>query len=160
MSFRVLASVLAFFLLIGGAASAQSSEPIASFKRLVERASSEKDAVFVGRIGSAWVKHHDRISDVKYDVRKTDSLINPMVGISSFNIWARTTSGYTSEIDAENSPMPGGRPDLVECQFTYHFEKGRWKTARFSCESILNGSRYTAADLKQHPILSKWAPGL
>jgi len=143
---------LATFALVqqGHAQSSQntSTEPVALFEvqvgRIEDFLKQPKLALVVnGNNGQTFIARF-RAADIKYDVRKTDSLVSPFSGFvtatmrSEINAqcgnvrYGGTGIGWSSENlaieNAKNEPCfsdPFPRPPIL-ARFSYSFQRGKW----------------------------------
>ena len=109
----ILASLL---LAIGGAGVAQDTTPppaaneqIAALKKLVATFPTRT------RLKSSKEVYGD-IVEVSFDVRKTDSLVNPVIGVINFT---------------EIYPPTDGSKMALKWHLIFHWQEGHWKFAQF-----------------------------
>ena len=124
-----LAAFVAFLFI---SVAARSAEPVPEFEQLVARASKATDgAQWVYRDGSGkWRRGQAVVSGLAYDVRKTDSLIAPIVGDVKFTMRTRASGPYETEDAARASTDFAQVPDaLYEFTLAYHWRDGSWRFA-------------------------------
>jgi hypothetical protein len=102
---------------------------VPQFEALVKRGSQlPPEAIsrvtFVEKSNS-WIRTTTAIQNVKYDVRKTDSLVNPTIGIVSFQLIRRGTGLVASKEAAEAAEF---NPRLIthDAELRYSYRGGRW----------------------------------
>lgn len=119
---------------------AKAFDPARSFQALIQRASSEKAWFRVYEVGDTkkWIKQYVSLGDVRYDVKKTDSLIAPIIGIASFTLAMRMSTQYDSEIDATNSTELPDKPIGMDYRIdaTYHAGDSEWRVEQFKYTDI------------------------
>ena len=165
-------------MLFGAAANAQLSEKqaVEAFKSLVSAASAAKlhTEVYLNDSLKGWTKSYLQISDVKYDVRKTDSAINPLVGIASFTAITKMSPPYPSQGEASSSTDFRKESLAREFTITYQLDGRKWKAVGVKFDSILLGMSPPARPMrgleyKPKPrnemgqldkVLVKWLPGI
>lgn len=145
-------------------------EPVAAFQKIVADAGAQKTADTVGFNGRKWIKQFFRVGDITYDIRKTDSLVNPVVGIVSFPVEIKVAGQFETKEDAEAATqpsMPGVTTYMVAG--TYYIQDNAWKLRDFEYRdtdrsSFLYGVQFkqSAAQLGDgsksdiYPVLRNW----
>jgi len=64
--------------------------------------------------------------DVRYDVKKTDSLVNPLIGIVSFPVAISVSPTADTEQEALESTAPPQRNSTYDVDITYQIVNDRW----------------------------------
>lgn len=98
------------------------------FRRFVEAASRDmlasSEPYFNKRI-NRWAKRKYEVARLKYDVKKTDSLVNPVVGVVAFSLTTTQTALFATKEEAEQSTVydPASQNIFnVRLNFTYRNE--------------------------------------
>lgn len=133
---RPLRIILLFFVL---SFNAQAADPaVATFEALIKRASSQSAVsgdVYLEKTTSKWRKSTVRITDVLYDVRKTDSLVSPLVGHVAFTLTAETSElADTKDLAQTAKPDAKSLPRRYQVRLTYGWQNGVWKFSRGDVE--------------------------
>lgn len=136
--------------------AALSFDPIASFQSVVKRGSEPKEwtDVFQNPKTGKWTKRYYFLGEVKYDVKKTDSLVSPIVGLVSFPVKAKFSPQFETEDEASNSTgayIPLSLSYSVEGQ--YSANNSAWKLDQFrykdtAPDSALRGKEYSMDEAK------------
>jgi len=126
-------------------------DPVASFQSVVSRGSESKEwtHIYQNPKTGKWTKRYYFLGEVNYDVKKTDSLVSPIVGLVSFPIKIQFSPQFETEEEATNSNgmyIPLSMSYSVEGQ--YSVSNSAWKLDQFRYkdtgpDSMLRGSRYT-----------------
>lgn len=87
-----------------------------------------------------WWRRKLYTSNFSIDVRRTDSLISPIVGEMRFDCQSRGAIA-NSEDEARSAPdsfdtKKGAAPDYNQCKASYAVQSGRWVFNSFSCVAI------------------------
>lgn len=87
---------------------------------------SRATPVYFNQYRNQWAKRRFLLLDTKYDVKRTDSLVNPIVGIVSFTLVIEQTALLPSKEDAEraNDFLKSDQPFKVF--LTYGYKDDRW----------------------------------
>ena len=135
---RVLISLVAVALMAPAIAAptknskqnqvAPQFEPVKAFQTLVKTASSTKEWIRPFQIPTTqqWVKHKVTSGEVRYDVKKTDSMVNPLVGIVSFPVLILVSPPAATEQEAMEAPDSAMRPGTYDVDITYHVDGEQW----------------------------------
>lgn len=129
--------LLSMLLLIGGASGAYASEDaVPKFERLVKEAVQATDStrpVYLNKSKQLWAKRKLTTGEVSYDVKKTDSLVNPIVGIVTFNLIVEQSDFFPTKEKAEASTaLNEGIRIAFKVALTYHLKNGAWAFAKGS----------------------------
>lgn len=111
-------------------AAAPAKDPAGDFEKFVLAANSEVDgseSVYFDKTISKWFKCYVRLVDLRYDVKKTDSLLTPMWGIVRFLARFSISQPFDSEQEAlAGSVTPWLRRPEYRIELNYGFKDGRW----------------------------------
>jgi len=169
--------LFAVLMLCSAVVNAQSeSRAVASFKSMIDAASKTTfvSDVFFNQKDNGWSKAYVRISDVKYDIKKTDSVINPMVGEVSLLAMQKVSAVYASKEEAQRSEDTRDVTLAQQFYITYQLDSGKWRAASAKYETSLVGGSVPGpvggkVDYSPRPkaqmgaldkALEKWLPGL
>ena len=108
------------------------SESVPKFKSLVAHAielTHSAKPVYFNKYEKLWFTCRYKIEDVNYDIKKTDSLINPIIGTVDFVLY--TEHGpllpTKEEAKASNSFSLVGAADRAIISLEYHYNNGTWR---------------------------------
>lgn len=107
-------------------------EPVAAFQKIVADAGAQKTAAKVGFNGRKWIKQFFRVGEITYDIKKTDSLVNPVVGIVSFPVEMKVAGQFETKEDADAATQPS-MPGVTTYMATgtYYIQDKAWKLRDF-----------------------------
>lgn len=153
-------------------AQAPAGDPGGKFETLVAAASKPSQWTVTKQDPQSgkWTKRHFEISHIKYDVKTTDSILTPIVGLVSFDASMRVAGSAASETEAEALPPP--TRDSLGMDYSvngrYAFKESGWKLTDFTYRSTSPGLRdpliMTAETLSKgrtstiSEILYRWKP--
>lgn len=109
-------------------------DPVSQFKKIVSSSSQPEQwtKVYLHTISGKWAKQYFVISNVKYDVKKTDSLVTPVMGIVNFTVAITQSDFFTSKEEAEESTALSKLKMTEFVTGKYLFEDGNWRVDQFS----------------------------
>lgn len=128
---RILAIAV---LTLMGISSCWATNPLAEFETIIKlsQASVPKEG-YVEFAQSSKTKYWGRmvwtIEGIRYDVRKTDSLVTPFVGVVSFDVLERWFN-YASEADARLAVHPKEKKEHVALyvfRMNYGYQANDWR---------------------------------
>lgn len=170
---------IVFVLLMACSALAQAqseSKAVSSFKAMIETASKQVHFtdVFFNTHHNGWSRSYVEIRDVRYDVKKTDSAINPLVGHVNLVALNKASKVYSSKDEAERSTDTQPVTMAQDYSITYKLVGGKWKADRAMYETSIVGRSVPGAlkhvlEYKPKPrkdmgaldrALEKWLPGM
>lgn len=118
-------------LLISSVASAQTLDPVPIFESLINeaaRVTNSTTPTYLNSTRQLWAKRRYKITDVKYDVRKTDSLLTPVVGLAAFTLELNQTALVGTREEAEAlSVFIVDKALKYKIALTYSFKESRWQ---------------------------------
>lgn len=99
-----------------------------------------------------WYRRKIKITDVSYDVRKTDSLVSPFMGEILYTL---VTSGRNGPSEKSATEGPDNFEAVpIKCKAIYAYQSSRWVRKSVTCLSYDNtwetpkeGTPYRAAEL-------------
>lgn len=94
-------------LVISGC-SEEKYDPVKSFELFIKdkKTSSESDmSLWQDPVTKKWNKYRNRISNLKYDVRANDSLVNPYKGEVTFSFFVEAIKEVETEEDAKSTSV-------------------------------------------------------
>ena len=117
---------------------------LGAFGRLIEAATTateRHDRPYFNQSHSKWSKRRFEIRDVKYDVRKTDSLVTSIVGSVSFELTTTQTPLFQTREEAQrSSAFDPNSQNSFRVNLNFAHRTGIW--------SLVNG-RYTTPALPE-----------
>lgn len=122
----------------------QSNDPVATFQVKLAQCSAafEAQRETVSKGQQAWIRRRVEPGPVKYDVRKTESLVNPVLGVLNVE-YNEVVATESSEAAVRALPASAGLGSAYEWSVTYALEAGEWKPSKARVKSsmtIFNGS--------------------
>lgn len=131
-------------------------DPVASFQSVVNRGSESKEwtTVHLNPTSGKWTKRYYFLGEVKYDVKKTDSLVSPIIGLVSFPVKVKFSPQFETEDEATKSAgeyIPLSLSYSIEGR--YSVSNSAWKLDQFRYKdtgpaSPLRGSENTMDEAK------------
>jgi hypothetical protein len=111
-----------------------SHDPVIEFKTLVAEASTpaEWSTVYVHSKLGKWAKQYYSLGQVKYDIKKTDSLLSPAMGIVSFPVAVKQSEFFPTRQEAEDSTEFSSLRITYFLTGQYFFSDGIWRVDQFS----------------------------
>jgi hypothetical protein len=115
-------------------AAAPAADPVADFKRLVASASEPKEWSQVRQHSKTgkWSKQYYSVGQVKFDVKKTDSLVSPAMGIVAFPVEVRQSEFFDTEQEAQGSTALSKLRMTFFYSGKYLLDGANWQVDRFS----------------------------
>ncbi|HJW23767.1 MAG TPA: hypothetical protein VJ576_02625 [Rhodocyclaceae bacterium] len=132
---------LAWFIVLPAAAAAD--DLVKSFEKFLSASVESTNAstsVFLNNRSNGWMKRRYRVSDLKYDVKRTDSLVAPIVGIVTFKLTSEVTGSFQSQTEAESSNFfdsDKSSHDGMSLSFAYRNDK--WELTEVSYRPLDTG---------------------
>jgi hypothetical protein len=131
------------FTLVAALLGACSSETNASnnFRDQVKAATTathSSSEPYLNRHHAKWAKRMFQITDLKYDVRKTESLVSPLVGTVMFTLSSTQTQLVADRESAKQSNQYTDSTDVFTVELYYALQDGAWKmtTGRYSSPDL------------------------
>lgn len=139
------------------------SDPVASMEKIVaacELAYGKQPAQQVALMseGSKWIKFVHAPAKITYDVKKSDSLVSPYVGV--IEITTLSTSGkFATEEEANQKEVTGGdeRRNKDVFHYAYRAGKGKWEFVSGYYKTDYNGPSYKTVVLP--PMTGQYSTG-
>lgn len=138
-----------WLIVLAGCAKKQEPEakkevdPVQSFRLVVEGVQQKATStmpVYYNHWKKGWAKRKIIISDVKYDVVKTDSLVSPFVGKLDLSVTLQQSSFFLSREQAEVATSfsfdPPGSLNTSECRVQYALQEGKWVIKNRECRDF------------------------
>ena len=111
---------------------ADQPNPVQSFEALIQtRAAASMTPYVFQAPNKSYRKAFGSIEGLKYDVRKTDSLVTPVVGTVTFTFRSKPSEAFDTESGAHEATQPaaGGHENVNEVSITYGLRDGSWTFA-------------------------------
>lgn len=129
-AWRLVAAIFAGMCFFCFPVAAATADPVSKFEALLEKfeKNTNNDVVFYHNTDKdAWLKRRFDVSDVKYDVKKTDSMVNPILGLVSFDLVISHTSFQPTKAEAEAIQIvPDEKSDRHKISITYAYKNNKW----------------------------------
>ncbi|MCC2954533.1 hypothetical protein LK542_02760 [Massilia sp. IC2-477] len=138
-------------------------EQVADFKALVATASEPKTwtRVFLHPRNGKWVKQYYFLGQVKFDIKKTDSLLNPAMGLVNFPVEVKLSDFYATEEEAAQSTTLSDLKVTYFYSGKYLFSDSGWHTDQFSYYAAIgdNPPERTTVQLPRERLLQNREAG-
>lgn len=135
------------FLLAGIISGCSNDEnPVESFSSFLQKNSKSAEAaseIYLNPYNNKWAKRKHVIQKVKYDVKKTDSLVNPIIGSAEIVFSSMQTDLFETKEEAQKS-YSFQDPIVFSANLNFNLEKGSWR--------MVNGTYYSLPDAHQLSI--------
>jgi hypothetical protein len=128
-----------------------ASDPVVEFEKIVTRArAAPAKNPYVYSVENKWVKGFSPIVDsVRYDVKKTDSLVTPIVGVINFSILTQYSPRMNSKEEAASTQaVDAERAVMYVVVLRYGYRNGSWRFTEGGYDHVWAG-----------PRMKKLAPG-
>lgn len=123
----VLIVALLFGVLIDVAAAI---EPVTSFEKIITRGKSAVDQstlVYFNKGKSTWLKRKYTVSNMKYDVKKTDSLVSPVVALVTFDLIVEASVPFQTKEEADAAADYNPEFKMInDVTLNYALTSGTW----------------------------------
>jgi hypothetical protein len=139
MNFKKLICIILLTLVLPINAMA-ADDSVSKLEKLIlkaENASNKGSVIYFNEYGQAWAKRCFTVSNLKFDVKKTDSLVTPIVGFVNFDLITDQTDLYQTKEEAEASKVFD--PKFItpyQISLTYTYRNGKWSFSKGSYESL------------------------
>ena len=166
-NFQILASVAISLLSLGLFPTAQCqaedkpADPVALIKPILvklEKDGTEENVTDFVDTGK-WIKRKYVASTIKFDVKKTDSLVSPFIAMVTWEPKAYISGSYGTKLEAEKAEIPkipiaGGTRWWAELAF----QDGKWviQDCGWKTESGIIDKRYSTLKNDKDPIIDWW----
>jgi hypothetical protein len=148
-------------------------DPVEAFELIVTGASTPNSWVKTVQNTKTqkWTIRYFSMNGITYDVKKTDSLVNPIIGVVKFSLDVNQSAAADTQADAESMPdMVRGKYDpQYDMVGTYVFKAGGWhlREFKYTDRNVYSGLRgstleHTPENMKKEPnaflteALKKW----
>ena len=156
---KITRFISALFILIGSfspAGSALADDLVGRFEVLLSTAKNVTNAatpVYFNQHMQAWAKRRFLVADIKFDVKKTDSLVNPVVGLATFNLVTEQTDLYQTKEEAVAANVfqtKFSTPYRISLKYSYKNDK--WFFSKGIYESINSPAEKKIFELSEEDI--------
>lgn len=132
--------------------------PAIAFEKLVNTAykSMAADQPVYNIDSGGWVKRRHTVSNVTYDAKKTDSLLNPIVGLVSFTIHINESALVNSKEEALRTTAFDkslGRR-RYDVSVNYSYKDGAWKFNNSHVKTFFDGNFSFDSEPSEEVIIS------
>lgn len=151
-----MVTVISFFLFSLVSISASGADdPVALFEKLIrdaQRETSTSQPVYLNKHKQAWAKRRFFTSDIKYDVKKTDSLVSPIIGIVTFHLITEQTELFPTRDQAETASTFKSTSSPFRVSMTYAYRGSAWSLSTGSYEFLSGALGGKSLDLAEEII--------
>lgn len=139
-SFCFTITVIGLLMLLGSAQAEKSGndEPVEKLKARIQsnkQSLEKRRPVYFNSYTQGWAKRRMHVDNLEYDVRKTDSLVSPFIGIVTFEVFVEQTSFYKSKDEAESAEdfqIETYASKIQEMsRVTYAFQEAGWVIKKY-----------------------------
>lgn len=129
-----------------------ADDPVPKFEKFILEAMNATKAntpVNLNSYTQAWAKKRFSVADIKFDVKKTDSLVNPIVGLVTFQLVNEQTGFFPTKEEAEASTEFDPK-NLIHYRISlfYSYKDAKWSFSKGSYEN-LDGLKGSVFDLSE-----------
>jgi hypothetical protein len=108
-----------------------ADDAVQKFERFLNDARDATNSgtvVYFNKRHQAWAKRRHAVSEIKYDVKKTDSLVNPVLGFVTFSLVTEQTEFFPTKEGATNAWASNtDTKTLSRISLTYSYkENNKW----------------------------------
>lgn len=120
----------------------KAGDPITDFKALVATGSEQKMWTRVRQNNKTkkWSKNYYALGEVKFDIKKTDSLLSPAMGLVSFPITITQSELFDNEQDAAQSTSMSTLRITLYYSGKYLFKDSAWEVDEFSFNAAVGNN--------------------
>lgn len=153
---------------------AHAEDAVAAFEKLIltaTQSTASANPIWHNPYTKKWVKKRFAVLDVKYDVKKTDSLLNPIIGIVSFKFFDDFAQFDTKE-EAERGEFITQKiinTNYRKVSLTYSHKNDKWSFKDGGYETVhdvlskydlaSNNVRFTEAEIiAKYAEFTFWLP--
>lgn len=154
---RHLSSLALVSMVLVLAACSRETSALDSFRDLVQVSAAATDASsepYRNKHHDKWAKRKFRVTDLTYDVRKTESLVSPLVGHVTFTLASTQTALFPDKEAAQASSEFDSQGSVYKVELSYAHQDGKWRTTtgRYSVPALLDNSfDLTPTEVRSEP---------
>jgi hypothetical protein len=137
-------AALAFIISFAAVAQQDNDRALASFELFVLRAmaATDKSTEVYQTRNLTWARRYVKVSGLKYDVRRSDSLVAPIAAYVTFTHATHLSPRFDSKAEAEatrdvDTKLPAM---LVEVSLNYGYRDGKWHFVSGTSKMWIAGS--------------------
>jgi hypothetical protein len=149
----------AFCLLLFPLFALAADDPVSKFEKLIGDATTATNAssmVYLNKYQQAWAKRRFAVADVKFDVKKTDSLVNPIVGLVTYLL--ATEQSHFTPTKEEAQTSTAFDPQLsstLRIALTYSYKDTKWVFSKGSYEKLSGAQKGRNFEMLEDEIKSE-----
>jgi hypothetical protein len=117
-------------IILSAVASAEPPSPVQTFDAFLKKATAttaSSTPTYFNAYKKQWAKRRFRIEGLKMDVRKTDSLVTPLLGLVSFTLHTEQTDFFPTEQQAKAADKADPKTQTAfEITLRYGFQDSAW----------------------------------
>ena len=133
-----------------------ADDPVPKFEKFLlaaKDATNEGTLVYLNQHKQAWAKRRFSANDVKFDVKKTDSLLNPILGLVTLSLVTEQTDLYPTEEEAAASVVFEPKfSTRYRVSLTYSYKDAKWSFSKGTYESFAPFMKGKTFDLSEEKI--------
>ena len=149
-----------------------AEKSVLKFEDVLKVATSKTNSaeqVYLNETNQKWVKRKFEVSDLKYDVKKTNSLVSPIIANVIFSLKTEQTEFLSSKETTEASTTyePKRKYD-ISFNLSYAYQNSRWNflNAKYELKALNKGTVSTVSEeeirketnLMPAAVLKYWLP--
>lgn len=140
---KIIIALWMFLLawLISGCSNDEN--PVESFSKFLQKNTKSTNGsieVYLNGYTNKWAKRMYVVQNIKYDVKKTDSLVNPIIGNAEIILASMQTDLFETKEDAQTN-FTFHPPTIFSVNLNFNIEKGSWR--------MVNGTYLNLPDTHQ-----------
>ncbi|RRC97944.1 hypothetical protein [Amphritea balenae] len=143
---KTIKKIIYCMISVSLSACTETDDPVQKFEQLTDLyvETVSKQPVRLSPPGTrpasstVWHRRQIYISDLNYDVRKTNSLVSPLIGEMTFTCGVKGRQGKSK---AEVSEGPDEFDQGIICIAKYAYQKQTWVKKQFHCEDAYYDQR-------------------
>lgn len=104
-------------------------DPVKDFEKAISdrKSKSESYSRVTQGVDKQWHKERSRVINVRYDVKTTDSLVNPFAGAVTFTYLVESGDGVKTELDAKSTTVYPNTVQAFTASLTYAGSGKNWQ---------------------------------
>lgn len=128
-------------------------DPVKDFEKAISdrKSKSESYSRVTQGVDKQWHKERSRVINVRYDVKTTDSLVNPFAGAVTFTYLVESGDGVKTELDAKSTTVYPNTVQAFTASLTYAGSGKNWQMVDGSYFSTKSQSTSTHFPLSGLP---------
>lgn len=136
--------------------AASADDLVPRFEKLLVVAKNATNAatpVYLNQYMQSWAKRRFLASNIKFDVKKTDSLVNPIVGLVTFGLIVEQTDLYQTKEEADAASAFQEKFSIpYHISLNYSYKDNKWFFTKAVYESLNSPAEKRIFELSEEDI--------